>query len=85
MGGTRGLRDKLDPDRRWTDLSCAVRHYITNLPVTIGAARVADLMRGHWGIENSLHWVLDNTFREDCCRLRTDHTARNRATCGAPP
>ena len=39
MGGARGLRDELDPDRRWTDLGCAVRYYITNLPLTLGAAR----------------------------------------------
>ena len=95
----RGLRDELDPDRRWTDLGSAVRvvaertlrghttrsvrDYITNLPVTIGGARVADLVRGHWrvpsGRGNSLHWVLDDTFQEDRCRLRTGHAARNMA------
>ena len=55
MGGARGLRDELDPDHCWTDLGCAVRvvaectvrYYITNLPVTFGTARVADLVRGH--------------------------------------
>ena len=57
----------------------AVRYYITNLPVTVGAARMADLVRGHWGVENSLHWVLDDTFQEDRCRLRTGHAARNMA------
>ncbi len=31
------------------------------------------------GRRNSLHWMLDDTFREDCCRLRTGHTARNMA------
>ena len=92
---TGGLRDEFDPDHRWTALGCAVRvvaertlrgctarsvrYYITNLPVTFGAARVADLVRGHWGVENSLHWVLDDTFQEDRCRLRTGHAARNRA------
>jgi predicted transposase YbfD/YdcC len=99
MGGTRGLRDELDPDRRGTDVGCAVRvvaartrrghttrsvrYYITNLPLTLGAARVADLVRGHWrvpsGRENNLQWVLDDTFQEDRCRLRTSHAARNMA------
>ncbi len=31
------------------------------------------------GRENNLHWVLDDTFQEDRCRLRTGHAARNRA------
>lgn len=33
--------------------------------------------RGHWGIENSLHWVLDMAFREDESRARKDHCAEN--------
>lgn len=36
--------------------------------------------RHHWGIENSLHWTLDITFREDEARLRTGHSAENFAT-----
>ena len=55
-------------------------YYITNLPVGTRAAQVTDLVRGHWGIENCLHWVLDDTFQEDRCCLRTGHTARNMAT-----
>ena len=34
-------------------------------------------VRQHWGVENSLHWVLDVTFREDDCRIRKDNAAEN--------
>ena len=34
-------------------------------------------MRGHWGIENHLHWQLDVSFREDGSRVRTGHAAAN--------
>lgn len=36
-------------------------------------------MRGHWGIENRLHWVLDVLFKDDQSRLRKGHGARNMA------
>ena len=37
----------------------------------------ADAARSHWGVENSLHWCLDVTFREDSSRMRKDHSAEN--------
>ena len=37
-------------------------------------------IRHHWGIENSLHYVLDVTFGEDKCRIRTRYAARNLTT-----
>jgi hypothetical protein len=37
----------------------------------------AQATRAHWGIENGLHWTLDVVFREDECRARTGHSARN--------
>jgi predicted transposase YbfD/YdcC len=43
------------------------------------AARLGAMIRGHWGIENSLHWCLDVGFREDESRARTDHGAENLA------
>ncbi len=36
-------------------------------------------MRGHWGIDNGQHWVLDVQFREDANRARKDHSAENLA------
>jgi len=44
----------------------------------VGSVReFAQAARGHWGIENSLHWVLDVAFREDHHRTRSDHSAEN--------
>lgn len=44
------------------------------------AARVAGGIRGHWGIENSLHWVLDMAFDEDQARHRAHNLAQNFST-----
>jgi predicted transposase YbfD/YdcC len=43
-------------------------------------ANILTASRSHWGIENNLHWVLDVAFKEDECRTRKDHSARNLAT-----
>jgi predicted transposase YbfD/YdcC len=43
------------------------------------AAILGGLIRGHWGIENSLHWCLDVGFREDSSRVRADHGPENLA------
>ncbi|MEY3896853.1 MAG: hypothetical protein RLZZ214_2373, partial [Verrucomicrobiota bacterium] len=36
-----------------------------------------ELSRGHWGIENQCHWVMDVTYGEDASRIRSGHAARN--------
>jgi predicted transposase YbfD/YdcC len=52
-----------------------VRYYISSLEVDV--KRFARAVRGHWGIENSCHWSLDMTFREDESRLREQHLREN--------
>ena len=43
------------------------------------ATTILGAVRAHWSIENSLHWVLDVTFREDESRIRTEDSAQNLA------
>ena len=53
------------------------RLYLNSLP--LDAKRFAAAVRGHWGIENNLHWILDVSFDEDSNRTRTDHGPANLA------
>lgn len=63
--------------RLGTQRSIETRYYISSLE---GNAKLAlRVARGHWGIENSLHWVLDIAFREDESRVRKDHGPENLA------
>ena len=41
---------------------------------------VGPIVRSHWAVETSLHWVLDMIFRDDECRVRTDHAPANFTT-----
>jgi predicted transposase YbfD/YdcC len=52
-----------------------VRYYI--LSKYVAARRFAAAVRGHWSIENRLHWQLDVTFQEDQCRIRQGHADAN--------
>ena len=65
------IRTSTQGDRTTHD----VRYYISSLHV--GIKQFAASVRGHWGIENTLHWCLDVTFREDESRVRNRILADN--------
>ena len=52
-----------------------VRYFISSLPVKV--KQFAHAVRSHWGIENSCHWCLDVTYREDESRIRNEHLREN--------
>lgn len=52
-----------------------IRYYIVSR--WMSGQKFAAAVRGHWGIENSLHWQLDVTFGEDQCRVRKGHADAN--------
>jgi len=54
------------------------RFYITSLVWL--AIQLGPAIRSHWAVENSLHWVLDMIFRDDECRIRTEHAPANFTT-----
>ena len=54
------------------------RLYLTSL--MLPAAQLGAIVRSHWAIENSLHWVMDMVFRDDECRVRTQHAPANFTT-----
>ncbi len=65
----REFKDKIERETRF---------YVTSL--TLPAARVGPMIRDHWAIEHSLHWVMDMTFRDDECRVRTENAPANFVT-----
>lgn len=66
---TREVRGKVTVERRY---------YLSSLP--LGVAVFAKAVRGHWSVENSLHWVLDVQMSEDNSRARSGYAAENLAT-----
>lgn len=83
----------LNPDGSWPDLASVgivqrerttdsgttreTSSYLSSLDGDV--ATFAQAVRGHWGIENQQHWVLDMAFREDESRVRAGHGAENLA------
>lgn len=61
--------------RLWNKTTVEVRLYISSLEYD--APGLAHAVRSHWGIENSLHWILDMTFHEDASRIRKDNAPLN--------
>ena len=52
-----------------------VRYYISSLAMDV--KRLARAVRGHWGVENGCHWILDVTYREDESRIREEALREN--------
>jgi predicted transposase YbfD/YdcC len=69
VASEREIGDRLERETRF---------YITSLVLV--ATMLAPIVRSHWAIENSLHWVMDMIFRDDECRVRTDHAPANFCT-----
>jgi predicted transposase YbfD/YdcC len=58
-----------------SETSVEIRYFISSLDYN--AQRMLEAVRGHWRIENNLHWVLDVAFREDECRIRKGNGPQN--------
>jgi predicted transposase YbfD/YdcC len=85
------VAERIDPSNKWMNLSsiamvesiriigekitAETRYFISSL--VDDAKKVAGAIRGHWGVENSLHWVLDVSFGEDYSRIRKDNAPSN--------
>jgi predicted transposase YbfD/YdcC len=65
----------INETQRGDKFSFETRYYILSKKLT--AKQFAKAVRGHWSIENNLHWQLDVTFQEDQCRLRRGNADAN--------
>ena len=71
------LKSGLSFDGPGGKVTTLTRYYITSRTLT--ADQLLEAVRGHWSIENSVHWVLDVVFGDDYQRLRSDYGPRNMA------
>ena len=69
VDSTREIADKIERETRL---------YITSLVLL--ATFLGPIVRSHWAVENSLHWVMDMIFRDDECRIRTNNAPANFTT-----
>ena len=78
--GLQGIVIVIVDSQRWIDgkIQRETRFYITSLVLL--ASLVGPLIRDHWAVENSLHWVMDMMFRDDECRIRTQQAPANFTT-----
>jgi len=74
----RGLQSiaMIQTERQLGDQRTVTRRYFIS-SLKSDAELLLQAVRGHWGIENKVHWVLDITFREDDCRIRKGNGAEN--------
>ena len=75
-----GLRAMIRVDRKREvngKTSDERNYYISSLDRRSSAQRIGQCVRGHWSVENNLHWQLDVSFREDERRIRSGHGAEN--------
>ena len=73
--GLRSIGEVVTITHRDGNETVEVRHYISSCAAKV--RQFAASVRGHWGIENSLHWILDVTFNEDHSRIRKDSGPQN--------
>ncbi len=85
------IDERIDPNHKWSKLKSVglvesvrtvdgkttveTRYYISSL--SPNAQLFGQSVRSHWGVENSLHWVLDVALNEDDCRIRKDNAPEN--------
>ena len=85
------IDERVDPTHKWSNLksiglvesvrtldgktTVETRYYISSL--LNNAKLFGQSVRSHWGVENSLHWVLDVALNEDDCRIRKDNAPEN--------